>query len=206
MQEVGEFRKPIGCARAASSRGRASFFDTIVDSRLREGQQVRKVGVPVKEWLGVAQVVSSTAAACGLILTAWQMLRTRRVADLQALQKFFESANQHEAALARGGDDGQMQTHVFNEFLNFLEVYASAHNKKLFGKGGEAMVRHKLEDCYIELDAAAEWHPLVAAALDRSTTFDEFRTFVRRHRKEIEARKFERSALASNRVAGTGLP
>jgi hypothetical protein len=85
--------------------------------------------------------VSSAVAACGLVLTAWQMVRTRRVADLQALQKFFESANQHEAALARSGDDAQMQTHVFNEFLNFLEVYASAHNKKLFGKGGEAMVR-----------------------------------------------------------------
>ena len=206
MQEVGEFRKPIGCTRAASSRGRASFFDTIVDSRLREGQQVRKVGVPVREWLGVAQVVSSTAAACGLILTAWQMLRTRRVADLQALQKFFESANEHEAALGHSGDDAQTQTHAFNEFLNFLEVYASAHNNKLFGKGSEAMVRHKLEDCYIELDAAPAWHPLIAAALDRSTTFGELGTFIGRHRKEIEARKLERSALAKNRAAGTGPP
>jgi hypothetical protein len=149
----------------------------------------------VKEWLGVAQLVSSAVAACGLVLTAWQMRRTRRVADLQALQKFFETANEHEAALASNSDDPEKQKHVFNEFLNFLEVYASAHNNRLFGKGGEAMVRHKLEDSYIELDAAAGWHPLIAAALDRSTTFDELRTFVRRHRREIEARKAERSTL-----------
>jgi hypothetical protein len=119
----------------------------------------------VKDWLGIAQFVSSAVAACGLVLTGWRMRRTRRVADLQALQIFFESANEHEMALARSGDDAQMQTHAFNEFLNFLEVYASAHNRKLFGKGGKAMVRHKLEDCYIELNAAAEWHPLIAAAV-----------------------------------------
>jgi hypothetical protein len=143
----------------------------------------------------IAQIASSAAAGVGLLLTGWQILRARRIADLQALQKFFESAAAQEAALAAASGNLERQTHAFNEFLNFLEVYASAHNKKLFGTGGEKMVRHKLEDSYIELDAAKEWHPLIAAALDRSTTFKELSSFVKRHRNEIDLRKAERSAL-----------
>jgi hypothetical protein len=130
-------------------------------------------------------------------LTSWQMLRTRRVADLQTLQKFFEVANAQEAALAHESDDAK-RLHAFNEFLNFLEVYASAHNKKLFGAGSEEMVRHKLEDSYIELDAAREWHPLVVAASDRHTTFRELLKFITRHGKEIAERKAARSSLRPN--------
>jgi hypothetical protein len=122
------------------------------------------------------------------------MLRTRRVADLQTIQKFFEIADAKEAALAHESDDAK-KLHAFNEFLNFLEVYASAHNKKLFGTGSEEMVRHKLEDSYIELDAATDWHPLIVAALDRHTTFHELLKFITRHRKEIAERKAARSSL-----------
>jgi hypothetical protein len=148
-----------------------------------------------KDWLEGAQLVSSAAAAVGLLLTSWQMVRTRRVADLQALQKFFESADARETALANAENDARTQAHSFNEFLNFLEVYASAHNMGLFGAGSEEMVRHKLEDCYIELDAATEWHPQIAAALDRSTTFAELIKFIRYHGREIDARKAERARL-----------
>jgi hypothetical protein len=140
----------------------------------------------------MAQLVSSIAATCGLFFTAWQFVRTRRAADLQALQKFFESANGHEAALANAAGH-ESQIHAFNEFLNFLEVYAGAHNSRLFGRGSEKMVRHKLEDCYIELDQSPDWHAEIAKASDRATTFEELTEFVSRHRREIDDRKAQRA-------------
>jgi hypothetical protein len=147
-----------------------------------------------KDWLEVAQLVSSFAAACGLLLTSWQMLRARRVADLQALQKFFDDAVKREAALADAKEPAA-QTYAFNELLDFLEVYASAHNEKLFGSGSAKMVRHKLEDSVIELEAAKEWHPLIEKALDRSTTFAELTKFMRTHKKEIDERRAERKRV-----------
>jgi hypothetical protein len=147
-----------------------------------------------KDWMDIAQLVSSTAAACGLFLTFWQIRRTGGIADLQALQKFFDTVNEREAALARAGNDGATQRHAFTELLNVLEVYASAHNKNLFGRGSEEMVRHKLEDAYIELEAAEPWHHLIVEAVDRSLTFAEFLKFIRRHKKEIDARRLEQAA------------
>jgi hypothetical protein len=124
----------------------------------------------------------------------WQIGRTRRVADLQALQKFFETANAHEAALAKATDCAN-RMHAFYEFLNFLEVYASAHNNGLFGPGSEKMVRHKLEDGIIELLQSPSWHPIIQQALDRKTTFDEIRKFRKKYQKEITGRTKERSEL-----------
>jgi hypothetical protein len=145
----------------------------------------------VQDWLQVAQLVSSIAATFGLFLTAWQFVRTRRTADLQALQKFFETASAQEAALARATDHAT-QTHAFHEFLNFLEVYANAHNNGLFGAGSERMVRHKLEDSIIELLQSPGWHPVIQQALDRETTFEEIRKFRKKHEKEITARTDQR--------------
>lgn len=146
-----------------------------------------------KDWLEVAQLLSSVAAACGLFLAAVQVRRARMTGDLQSLEKFFEGVFEREAALAKAADDADKQRHAFNVLLDFLEVYASAHNKKLFGRGSEEMVRHKLEDSIIELEAATEWHPLIGAALDRSTTFIELRRFIEKHRAEVEGRRAERA-------------
>ena len=55
------------------------------------------------------------------------------------------------------------------------------------------MVRHKLEDSVIELEAAVAWHPLIEMALDRSTTLGELRKFIERHKPEINERKAERA-------------
>jgi hypothetical protein len=154
-----------------------------------------------KDWAESAQVASSAIAACGLLLaacglgiTAWQMRRTRRTADLQALQKFSEDANKREGALADAADDRRL--HAFHEFMNFLELYACAYNNGLvIGRGSRDIIRHKLEDSYIELEAAKEWHPYVAGALDRSTTFAELAKFIQRHRKEVDQRRAERERL-----------
>jgi hypothetical protein len=158
-----------------------------------------KARVAAREWVEIAQVASSIIAACGLLLTAcglgmtaWQMRRTRLTADLQALQKFSEDANKQEATLADAKSD-DARLHVFNEFLNFLEIYACAYNNGLvIGRGSKEIIRHKLEDSYIELDAAKEGRAHIAKALDRSTTFAELTTLIRRHRKEVDRRKAER--------------
>jgi hypothetical protein len=149
--------------------------------------------VVVSEWVGFVQVATTVIAATGLFLTAWQMGRTRRTSDLQALQKFSEEANAREAALAAATTD-ESRLHAFNEFLNFLELYACAYNNRLvIGRGGKDIIRHKLEDSYIELDATKQGHPHIANAFDRATTFVELTKLIRRHHKEVERRKAQRA-------------
>jgi hypothetical protein len=155
--------------------------------------------------LQIAQLVSSFAAACGLFLTGWQLIRTRRVADLQALQKFFESANAQEAALANETDQ-RKKVHAFYEFLNFLEVYAAAHNKRLFARGSEEMVRHKLEDSCIELEQSPSWHQEIEKASDRATTFAELRKFIGKHPKEINDRRAQRALFMQQQAASAPAP
>jgi hypothetical protein len=144
---------------------------------------------------GIAASVSGVAALCGLGYAGRQVRRARIVADLQALQNFFDAANERERALFDAGSDAGEQTFAFNEFMNFLEIYSTAHNHNLFGEGSEELVRHKLEDAYIELDQAKAWHPKIQKAIDRSTTFIELTKFVKLHKKEILARADERTRL-----------
>jgi hypothetical protein len=144
-------------------------------------------------WVEGAQIASSVFAGCGLFVTAYQASRGRAVADLQALQKFFDGVQEREGELHDAGDDPRQQRRAFNELLAFLEVHASAHNKHLFGAGSEEMVRHKLEDSVIELEAAKDWHSLIEDAQDRCTTFAELLRFIAHHKPEIERRKAERT-------------
>lgn len=146
-------------------------------------------------WVEAAQIASGVAATCGLVFSGMQVRRARIVADLQALQHFFDAANDRERALSDASADATKLTHAFNEFMNFLEIYSSAHNKKLFGKGSGELVRHKLEDGYIELNQAKAWHPTIQKAIDRSTTFIELTKFVKVHRNEIEERAAERARI-----------
>jgi hypothetical protein len=156
------------------------------------------------DWLGIAQVVSSLAAAGGLFVAAYQAYRatlvadhSRRVADLQALQKFFVDANERELALSRApGDTARL--YAFNEYLNFLELYAFAYNRDLFGSASKDLVRQKLEDSYNVLDQSKAWHPYIANAIDTSTTLVELKKFVARHREEINQRAAERRRFLSH--------
>jgi hypothetical protein len=148
----------------------------------------------------VAQIASSVFAGCGLFVAAYQAYRARlganqsqRTADLQALQKFFESVIEREATLDDASEDARTQRRAFQELLTFLEVHACAHNWNLFGGGSEEMVRHKLQDSVIELEAAEAWHPLIEEALDRSTTLAELKKFIGLHKAEISERKTERA-------------
>lgn len=156
----------------------------------------------------VAQIASSVFAGCGLFVAAYQAYRARlgaqqaqRTADLQALQKFFESVIEREGTLSNASEDARTQKRAFNELLTFLEVHACAHNKNLFSDGSEEMVRHKLEDSVIELEAAEPWHPLIEEALDRSTTLGELRKFIGLHKAEITERKAERARREASRAS-----
>jgi hypothetical protein len=162
-----------------------------------------------KDWVEVAQVTTSIVAACGLVLTAcglgataWQMRRARMTADLQALQKFFDNTIEREAALiaVRGKSEGERQF-AFNEFLSFLELYAFAHNRNLFGASSESLVRHKLADSFNVLNQMKEWHTQIEEAIDTSTTMIEFSKFRERHRNEIEQRAEERRRKQRTKLA-----
>jgi hypothetical protein len=148
----------------------------------------------------VAQLISTSFAGVGLLVSAYQAYRTRlganqsqRTADLQALQKFFEGVIEREGTLYDASEDARTQKRAFQELLTFLEVHACAHNRNLFGSGSEEMVRHKLEDSVIELEAAEAWHSLIEEALDRSTTLIELRKFIGLHKAEISERRAERA-------------
>jgi hypothetical protein len=156
----------------------------------------------------VAQIASTVFAGIGLFFTGYQSYRARavaiqsqRTADLQALQKFFESVIEREGTLHDASEDARTQRRAFQELLTFLEVHACAHNKNLFGSGSEEMVRHKLEDSVIELEAAEAWHSLIEEALDRSTTLIELRKFIGLHKAEITERKAERARREALKAA-----
>lgn len=149
-------------------------------------------------WVAIAQVVSTLAAVVAVCVAAWQMRRASLANDLQALQKFFEISNGHEAALAKA-DDEAARSHVFVELLNFLEINSCAYNNGLFGRGCRKLVRHKIEDTYIELDQSPAWHSRIAKAIDRSTTFEELTKFLNKHVHEIMRRAAERERHAEHK-------
>jgi len=145
-------------------------------------------------WLQVAQIVSSALAGIGLIFTAIQMSWMRSITGVQALQKFSDDANAREAALVKAKDDYEPWSHAFNEWLNFLELYACAHNEKLLMGGAvRKLIGLKLMDSWIELENEKSLHDEFKKAVDRSSTFAELRKFVSSHKKEINTRKAERS-------------
>jgi hypothetical protein len=153
--------------------------------------------VAVSDWVPIAQLAGGIIAAAGLIVSScalWfngeQLRRSRRTADLQALQKFADDATKREASLAEAEDD-RSREHAFNEFLNFLELYSCAYNNRLFNGlvGSEDLVRHKIIDSYLELEAATEWHDQVIRALDRATTFIELKKLVGDNTGEADERR-----------------
>jgi hypothetical protein len=146
----------------------------------------------LKDWLPLAQFVAAISAVGGLFFTAFSVSRSRRSSDLQTLQQFSDDTNARERALAEAKSNGDYR-HAFNEFLNFLELYACAYNDGLIiGRGSKKIVRHKLIDSFIELEAAQQLHADIGEAIDRRSTLIELRKFKRRFRKEYKQRKAER--------------
>lgn len=154
----------------------------------------------LKDLVLAAQLMAAFCAVGGLGLTALTISRSRRTADLQALQKFSDDANNREAALAKASTDADRH-HAFNELMNFLELYSCAYNDGLIaGRASTKIVRLKLIDSFIELDAAKLWHPHIGKAIDRTSTFIEFANFIASNRPEVEKRKAEKMRTLTSGV------
>lgn len=138
--------------------------------------------------LPYAQVGGTVAAAIGLFISAWQFWRNRRATTLQHLQDFFKSTNEREAALATASDFDK-KLHAFVEYLNFLEIYSAAVNGGLFVGVAREIVRDKIIDSLVVLDAAPEWHSRIQKSITSEITYSHLRQFIRCHRRTFDSRK-----------------
>jgi hypothetical protein len=127
--------------------------------------------------------VTGLAAVAGLFFTGFQIRQTRRATDLRTLQDFAREARDREQALAVG--DESERTRAFNDYLNFLEIYAAAHNRNLFGRASRDIVRDKLIDVLGMLDAEKHVHPTVEQAVMSESSLTELRRFLDRHATAI---------------------
>ncbi len=115
---------------------------------------------------------------------------SRRSADLQALQKFFESVAERERALLRAPSNEEKQWY-FNEYLDFLEISAAAVNNQFFSETTLSIVVDKLSTSIAVIESEDEWSAKFARAALAETTFCELRAFMLRERPNINARKRE---------------
>jgi hypothetical protein len=140
------------------------------------------------EWIAVAalaQVAAAAIALGGLCFVGWQIRAGRKTADLQSLQDFYRSATEREHAFLRATDDGE-RLQAFHEFLNFLELYALAHNKRLLPDASREFVKDKLCDSIAEIEIMPSWHPQLLTAITSAKTFIELSRFYKRNRAEIK--------------------
>lgn len=142
----------------------------------------------VADLLPYAQLAAPIAAATGLFVTAWQFARSREATTLQNLQEFFKASNEREAALAEAKDDAARR-HAFVEYLNFLEVYSAAENGGLFIGVARELVRDKIIDSLVVLDAMPQWHQQIEASISSSVTYSHISEFMARHRRVLGERK-----------------
>jgi hypothetical protein len=136
----------------------------------------------------IAQVVGAVAAASAAIFAGRQMMQARRTAVLQSLQEFFKVASERERALLTAGNSDE-QEQAFVELLNFLEVYAAAHNSRLLGGVSKELVSDKLIDAVVMLEQLPHWHPRIEAAITSDTTFKFLSKFVASNRRTIQSRR-----------------
>lgn len=149
------------------------------------------------EALQYAGLASGAAACVGLLLTAYQIARARRVADLQALQEFFKTVRECERSLVDAGGDSGKQLIALSEWANLMEVYARAYRKRLFGPASREIVYYKLVDSAAMIERNPKAKGRIDAIMDSPTTFAEFTRFIRRNRGVIDARIQHR--LAANK-------
>jgi hypothetical protein len=139
--------------------------------------------------LPYAQVGGTLIAAAGLFMNAYQVWRSRKSITLQHLQDFMKAMNERELALAEAKDDASKQRHAFVEFLNFLEIYSSAMNARLFVGVAQEMVRDKIMDSIVVLEDSSHWHDEIENSITSEITYKHLRRFNWRHRRTIAARK-----------------
>jgi deoxyhypusine synthase len=142
----------------------------------------------IASYVPYAQIVSSSAAAIGLFVTAWQFWRSRKTTTLQNLQDFFKSVIEREAALAQATDDPRRR-HAFNEYIDFLEVYSAAVMGGLFTGIAKELVCDKLIDSIVTLERAPQWHDVIDTSVTSVITYKYIVAFMAKHRKVLAARR-----------------
>jgi hypothetical protein len=142
------------------------------------------------------QGIAAVIAGFGLWFVGCQLRDARKTADLQALQEFFKGVTGQEDRFHNASSDEQKRQ-AFNEFLNFLEVYSTADNHRLFHDATRLIIVDKLCTSIAQIKEAPSWHNQVGDAVTSSTTFIELRKFIKRNRKEINDRVAELRSKAA---------
>jgi hypothetical protein len=96
---------------------------------------------------------------------------------------------EREAALAVAKEDEGKQRHAFIEFLNFLEIYSAALNKRLFVGAAREIVCDKILDSIVLLESMPHWHDQIERSITSGVTYKHTRLFIKRQRRTIAARK-----------------
>lgn len=132
----------------------------------------------------IGQVAATIISGCGLFFIGYQIRLATRGADLQTLQEFLKSATEREARLCEAETD-EKKRHAFNEFMNFLEIYAAATNGKLLPNTARNIVVDKLCTSIAVLQGEPAWLDQIGATINNSTTFSELSEFYSQHQTEI---------------------
>jgi hypothetical protein len=141
----------------------------------------------------ISQVVSSLAAAVGLIFTGWQVRRSKRSSDLLSIQTFLQESAKIEESLARAASNEERQ-HFFVRFLNFFEMNAAADNEGLFYGISKKLVEDNLCSSIALIEVLPDWKGRFEASVTSATTFSELSKFMKVNRVRIATRKAEISA------------
>jgi hypothetical protein len=94
-------------------------------------------------WSALIQAISAIVAASALVFTGLQWRQSRRVAVFQSLQEFYKVIVERERALLEAKNDAEHK-YAFEEFLNVLELYASALNHRMLKDPAKEFVFDKL--------------------------------------------------------------
>ncbi|MGE7416190.1 hypothetical protein [Methylobacterium tarhaniae] len=132
----------------------------------------------------IGQVSSAAIALVGLGFIGWQIKEGRKTADLQSLQVFLQTATDHERRMI-DAETQDRKDEAFFEFLNFLEIHASAVNGGLFPKVSRMIVVEKLRDSIAMIEAFSDWHEKFQRAVLTPSTFISLQKFMQKERKEI---------------------
>lgn len=138
------------------------------------------------EVAAIGQAIAAIAGIVGLFFVGFQLRASRQSTDLKNLQKFFEETTNREHALFASKESETDQSKAFVEFVNFLEIYAAAYNKRLIG----GISREQIRDQLIETLAVIETNTWSCKKLNEAVTsrsaLKELRHFKTRFQKKID--------------------
>ncbi len=141
------------------------------------------------EWTEIAaigQAIAAISAVAGLFFVGFQIRAAHRSSDLQTLQEFFRTATEREHALLESKGREADQIKAFIEFINFLETYAAAYNKRLLPSVSREQISDKLTESLASIESNSLWSNRLNEAVTGPSALKELMAFRTRHRAEID--------------------